>query len=106
MGGEGAALPEKVNFIYMAQSIEGYKIGMSQNVKGRVSNIRSHAPSAELVHVFEADNPRVAEGLLHKRHSAYKVGGEWFNLSSGDVSKFKSITGFRGGKFLIETETV
>ncbi len=95
--------PEKSGFVYLMQSVEGYKIGMSATPKARLSSMKSHAPSIKLIHTFEADQPLVAEGYLHRRFSDSRISGEWFDLAPEDVERIKGIVRFKGDRF-VESE--
>jgi hypothetical protein len=76
-----------------------YKIGITSNLKSRLSQIRTVEPRALLLHFFGADDALRAERILHKNYISKNVGGEWFNLSISDIEDIKFITEFKNGKF-------
>lgn len=52
-----------------------FKIGHSKNPLRRIREIRVGNPTVELVGLSSQKEP-----LLHEKFSAYRIGGEWFNL--------------------------
>ncbi len=96
----GLAKADKL--VYLMQGKEGYKIGISGDPPARLKHIKSYAPSIQLIHTFEADDPLVGETLLHKEFQTKHIGGEWFDLSDSEVEDIKFIAGFKNGKFIKE----
>ena len=83
-------------YVYLVQSGKRYKIGITQALYRRASQIaNSNAEGAELLHSFETDDPRGIEAYWHARFADKRVkganiaSGEWFSLNKADVSAFK-----------------
>ena len=82
-------------FLYICQCQNYYKIGITRDVKGRLSAMRTNNPFP--IRLFAAFNltPRSgsvqtlsftrAEKYLHENFSDKKVRGEWFELTTEDL---------------------
>ena len=75
----------KGGFVYiMKNSNNEFKIGSTNNVKNRLSNIKCGCPSVELLFKSDVLSNRVqVESAIHKELKSYNSGGEWFNCSEG-----------------------
>jgi hypothetical protein len=88
-------------FVYLASDGTMHKIGRSGDPKGRVLALgRQAGREIRLVHLFDCDDCTVAEVELHRRYAAFRVHGEWFNLSPEHVAEVMSIVRYRAGIFV------
>jgi hypothetical protein len=70
-----------------------YKIGISENVKSRLSILSSGTPhSLNLVTTIEADDPKEVEEYLHRYNmNPFDDRGEWFSLDYNMVNSLKAL---------------
>lgn len=86
--------------VYIIQSGDHHKIGMSDNISERIEAIQISTPYDIIVtHCFETDHPQEAEALLHRIFKHKRVRGEWFLLSASDLNFLAGIGGFLDGSF-------
>jgi len=67
---------------------EIYKIGKANNIKNRLSSLKTANPFIELIAVekFNSSNSALwAENALHKIFKKQKFKGEWFKLTPNDI---------------------
>lgn len=65
-----------------------YKIGISEDVESRMVNLQIGTPKRlKLVDKFFVRNPPTVEQSIHINCARYRVSGEWFRLSAGDLDK-------------------
>lgn len=77
-------------FVYLMKSGPHYKIGRTNPVGRRTSELAIKIPvPPKTIHHIETDDPVGVEGYWHKRFAEKRGEGEWFNLSPEDVKAFK-----------------
>lgn len=82
--------PNKTSYVYFAKSNNIYKIGISDNPKLRLDNLRTgSAIPIEIEYVIPSNNPRDIETTLHRRFGNKNVHREWFNISDDKIDQLK-----------------
>jgi transcriptional regulator with XRE-family HTH domain len=79
--------------VYVLQCGEYYKIGRTQNLPQRVSDLQMSNPfPIAVIHTWETVAHQRLERRLHQRLSHAKVRGEWFRLTADEILALKAIT--------------
>ena len=88
-GIEQMPVPE-IGFVYLAKSGRHYKIGKSNSPGRREYELKILLPEKlEVVHKIQTDDPSGIEAYWHERFKTKRKQGEWFELSTEDISAFK-----------------
>lgn len=83
-------------YVYLLKSGEYYKIGKAKNLKNRLDSLAVGVKTPfdiKLIHSFKSNDYTADELSLHNKFSDKRSDGEWFVLSSEDVSWICSIKG-------------
>lgn len=87
-GDETKATP---GYIYFIKHMALVKIGYSRSdPKGRLRAIRTAIPEAELLFAIIHTDAAGEEKRLHAKFKNKRRGGEWFDLSEGDLIWIKN----------------
>jgi hypothetical protein len=77
-------------FVYLMKSGKHYKIGRSKCAEKREFELKIQLPETlDLIHKIKTDDPVGIEKYWHDRFKDKRRGGEWFELSSSDVTAFR-----------------
>jgi len=81
---------ESLGSVYLLRSGRYYKIGRSNAVGRRERELAIQLPEkTSMVHAIKTDDPPGIERYWHDRFKDKRKRGEWFELTSEDVSDFK-----------------
>jgi Meiotically up-regulated gene 113 len=77
-------------YVYLMKSGRYYKIGKTNHVGRREREIMVQMPDPlKTVHSIVTDDPSGIEDYWHRRFSAFRKNGEWFDLSPEHVAAFR-----------------
>jgi hypothetical protein len=77
-------------YVYLMKSGRYYKIGKADCVEKRSYEIGIKLPEElKIMHKIKTDDPFGIEKYWHDRFADKRKGGEWFDLSGGDINAFK-----------------
>lgn len=86
----GTGAGAELGYVYLLKSGQFYKIGRSNAVGRRERELAIQLPEeAKIVHSIKTDDPVGIERYWHGRFSTRRKNGEWFELTTQDVSSFR-----------------
>lgn len=78
-------------YVYLAKSGSHFKIGRTVSPERRTNELRIQLPDKlERLHAITSHDPNSVERYWHRRFADRRLNGEWFALSTSDVSEFCS----------------
>ncbi len=81
---------ESPGYVYLLRADRYFKVGRSNSFDRRSRELAIQLPErAETVHVIHTDDAAGIEAYWHRRFSAKRKNGEWFELTANDVKAFK-----------------
>ena len=84
------AVATEIGTVYLLRSGRFYKIGRSNAAGRREREIALQLPEkASMVHVIRTDDPPGIEAYWHQRFADRRKNGEWFELTTADISAFR-----------------
>lgn len=87
--------------LYVVRSNGYYKIGITENFKDRLGQLQTSSPlKIEPVELYEFEDARLVERVLHQRFASQRTSGEWFSLSEGDLMDIVSVCLGLGGRHI------
>ncbi|MDD5303080.1 MAG: GIY-YIG nuclease family protein [Elusimicrobia bacterium] len=83
-------------FVYIAhtKNTSNYKIGSSKNVAKRHARLKTGNPHLIVIATKLTANRLAEERMLHRIYASSRIGGEWFSLTSEQISEAISLFGF------------
>lgn len=79
-------------FVYVLKSLTEYKIGKAKDIEARKKQIEKQiGQNLELVHSISTNDYTRTEAELHIRYANFRTHGEWFNLSTVELTELLAI---------------
>lgn len=89
-----------MSYVYLIQSNEFFKIGITYDVSSRLSQLQTGNPNALVVKsCYEFSNAQAVEAVLHQKFASVRKHGEWFRLADKDIQDFGEICTMLGGVY-------
>lgn len=91
----------RAGFVYIFGSADTgyYKIGCGDSPQSRMKDYqRANLPfPVEMIHTIPVDDKRKAEAELHRLYRTSRTNGEWFKLSTTDLSRLTNLKKYVAG---------
>jgi hypothetical protein len=89
----------KMQYLYLIRSKEFLKIGVANDVEGRLAQLQTGNPiQLSIVTCFGFNNAEVVEKSLHQRFELSRRIGEWFLLADSEIEMFFDLCKNLGGR--------
>lgn len=90
-----------MQYIYLIQSGEYYKIGIANDPKSRLAQLQTGNPiKLQLVFCYGFEDASAVERVLHQKYTDLRINGEWFGFDHSPEYEFSQICFMLGGKSL------
>lgn len=88
-----------MQYLYLIECREFYKIGVANDVKSRLASLQTGNPiQLSIVTCFGFNNAEVVEKSLHQRFELSRQIGEWFILTDTEIKLLFDLCRNLGGK--------
>jgi len=96
-----------MQYLYLIQCQQFYKIGIANDVQSRLAQLSTGNPfELVLLAAYGFDNGEPVERALHQRFANNRKRGEWFQLFSKDIETFHQICQLLEGRTVPVVPTV
>lgn len=88
-----------MQYLYLLESDHFCKIGIANNVEGRIAQLSTGNPhEIRLLVCFGFENAEHVERAIHQKFDRLRERGEWYKLTASDVDIFRQIAEILGGE--------
>lgn len=80
-----------MGYVYVVKEGHLYKIGMTHDIKTRMTQYKTSTGEHRIVYLIETDDFESLEKELHEIFKERRTRGEWFKLTGDDLKKIKQM---------------